>query len=219
MNNEKTLLALSQSLAGYNLGDLAAYVKLNLPRDLKSNKGWIGNLIEKCLGANAKSKAEPDFSELGIELKTIPVDTYGRPLQATFVCSVSLSIDKNIGITWKICNVRHKLSKVLWVPIQGEKKIPLPLRIVGTPFLWSPNFHEEYALRCDWEELIELIICGEIENVSSRNGEVLQILPKTSNKKAYEIIGKNGKRLRIRPWGFYLKKTFTSIILARQFLL
>ncbi|WWO98486.1 MAG: DNA mismatch repair endonuclease MutH [Candidatus Dasytiphilus stammeri] len=220
IDNEKTLLTLSQSIAGYNLGDLAAHTGLNLPRDLKSNKGWIGNLIEKCLGANAKSKPQPDFLKLGVELKTIPVNSHGRPLQATFICSVSLSLKKNIGITWKISNVRYKLSRILWVPIEGEKTIPLALRRVGTPFLWSPSDYEENTIRCDWEELIELVICGEIENVSTRNGEILQICPTaTRDNKFHEIIGKNRQPIRIRPLGFYLRKNFTALILARQFLL
>ncbi|WWO99541.1 MAG: DNA mismatch repair endonuclease MutH [Candidatus Dasytiphilus stammeri] len=220
IDNEKTLLALSQSLAGYNLGDLAAHVGLKIPIDLKSNKGWIGNLIEKCLGVNAKSKPQPDFSNLGIELKTIPINSYGCPLQSTFICSVSLSMNKNIGITWKISNVRHKISRILWVPIEGEKKVPLPLRRVGTPFLWSPNSYEEDIIRCDWEELITLIICGEIENVSTRNGEVLQIRHKAIiNNKYPKIIGKDGHSIIIRPLSFYLRKNFTAIILARQFLL
>ncbi|WWP00291.1 MAG: DNA mismatch repair endonuclease MutH [Candidatus Dasytiphilus stammeri] len=220
IDNENTLLALSQSIAGYNLGDLAVHTGLNIPTDLKYNKGWIGNLIEKCLGANAKSKPQPDFAKLGVELKTIPVNSYGRPLQSTFICSVSSSINKNIGITWKISNVKYKLSRILWVPIEGDTTIPLALRRVGTPFLWSPNYYEENTIRCDWEELIELVICGEIENVSTRSGKVLQICPKaTVYKKFHAIIGTDGQPIRTRPLGFYLRKNFTALILARQFLL
>ncbi|WWO95520.1 MAG: DNA mismatch repair endonuclease MutH [Candidatus Dasytiphilus stammeri] len=220
LNNEKKLLALCQSFAGYNLGDLAAYTRLNIPRDLKSNKGWIGHLIEKCLGAKVNNKPQPDFSHLGVELKTIPINSSGRPLQATFICSLSLSMKKNLGITWKISNVRNKISRILWVPIEGEKNIPLTLRKVGTPFLWSPNCYEEHLIRCDWEELIESVICGEIENVSTRNGEVLQICPKTTRGKNFtKILGKYGQIIHIRPLGFYLRKNFTALILARQFLL
>ncbi len=61
-------------LAGYSLGELAA-LGIPIPRDLKRDKGWIGILLEIWLGASAGSKPEQDFAALGVELKTIPVDS------------------------------------------------------------------------------------------------------------------------------------------------
>jgi DNA mismatch repair protein MutH len=42
---------------------------------LKRDKGWIGILLELWLGASAGSKPEQDFAALGVELKTIPIDS------------------------------------------------------------------------------------------------------------------------------------------------
>ena len=42
-------------------------------------------LLETALGATAGSKAEQDFSHLGIELKTLPINAEGFPLETTFV--------------------------------------------------------------------------------------------------------------------------------------
>lgn len=55
-------------------------------------------LLELYLGAMAGSKPEQDFPELGIELKTIPVDAAGKPLETTFVCVAPLT--GNSGVTW-----------------------------------------------------------------------------------------------------------------------
>ncbi len=38
------------------------------------------------------------FAGLGVELKTIPVDSLGRPLETTFVCVAPLT--GNSGVTW-----------------------------------------------------------------------------------------------------------------------
>ena len=75
--NESVLLARAQALAGYTFGELAAFAQLPIPENLKRDKGWVGMLLEYYLGASAGSKPEQDFSHIGVELKTIPIDRFG----------------------------------------------------------------------------------------------------------------------------------------------
>lgn len=214
--NEHILLAQAQSLAGYTLGELAALAGLPIPPDLKRDKGWIGILLELWLGASAGSKPEQDFAALGIELKTIPIDSRGRPLETTFVCVAPLT--GNTGVVWETSHVRHKLKRVLWIPVEGERQIPLAERRVGSPLLWEPSEEEDRQLRLDWEELMDLIVLGQVERITARHGEVLQLRPKAANSKALtEAIGLDGSRILTLPRGFYLKKNFTSALLARHF--
>lgn len=214
--NEQILLAQAQKLAGYTLGELAALANLPIPKDLKRDKGWIGVLLELWLGASAGSKPEQDFAALGIELKTIPVDRLGRPLETTFVCVAPLT--GNTGVVWETSHVRHKLKRVLWVPVEGERQIPLAERHIGTPLLWAPSEEEEHQLRLDWEELMDLIVLGQVERITARHGEVLQLRPKAANSKALtDAIGADGSPILTLPRGFYLKKNFTAALLARHF--
>ncbi|STR44124.1 DNA mismatch repair endonuclease MutH [Klebsiella michiganensis] len=154
--SQEQLLAQAQQLAGYSLGELAQLAGIPIPRDLKRDKGWIGILLEIWLGASAGSKPEQDFAALGVELKTIPIDSSGRPLETTFVCVAPLT--GNSGVTWESSHVRHKLKRVLWVPVEGDRAIPLAERRVGAPLLWSPSEEEDRQLRMDWEELMDLIV-------------------------------------------------------------
>ncbi|TNV20835.1 DNA mismatch repair endonuclease MutH [Buttiauxella sp. B2] len=214
--NEQVLLAQAQKLAGYTLGELAALANLPIPKDLKRDKGWIGVLLELWLGASAGSKPEQDFAALGIELKTIPVDRLGRPLETTFVCVAPLT--GNTGVVWETSHVRHKLKRVLWIPVEGERQIPLAERHIGTPLLWTPTEEEERQLRLDWEELMDLIVLGQVERITARHGEVLQLRPKAANSKALtDAIGADGSPILTLPRGFYLKKNFTAALLARHF--
>lgn len=216
--SENALVTQAQRLAGYSLGDLAAMAGLAIPADLKRDKGWIGMLLELWLGASAGSKPEQDFAALGVELKTIPIDRQGRPLETTFVCVAPLT--GNTGVTWETSHVRHKLKRVLWVPVEGERQIPLAERRVGAPLLWSPDEDEEQQLRLDWEELMDMIVLGHVERITARHGEVLQLRPKAANSKALtEAIGAHGEPILTLPRGFYLKKNFTRALLARHFLL
>ena len=211
------LLAQAQRLAGYSLGELAAMAGIVTPKDSKRDKGWIGILLEIWLGASAGSKPEQDFAALDVELKTIPIDAAGRPLETTFVCVAPLT--GNSGVTWENSHVRHKLKRVLWIPVEGERAIPLAERRVGSPLLWTPSAEEEHQLRMDWEELMDLIVLGQVERITARHGEVLQLRPKAANSKALtEAIGAQGERIMTLPRGFYLKKNFTAALLARHFM-
>ena len=192
--NLEQLLSQAQSIAGLTFGELADELHIPVPLDLKRDKGWVGMLLERALGATAGSKAEQDFSHLGVELKTLPINAEGYPLETTFV---SLA-----------------LSCVLWMPIEGSRHIPLRERHIGTPILWKPSAEQERQLKQDWEELMDYIVLGKLDEITARIGEVMQLRPKGANSKAItKGIGKNGEVIDTLPLGFYLRKEFTAGIL------
>ena len=206
------LLSQAQSIAGLTFGELADELHIPVPPDLKRDKGWVGMLLERALGATAGSKAEQDFSHLGIELKTLPINAEGYPLETTFVSLAPLV--QNSGVKWENSHVRHKLSCVLWMPIEGSRHIPLRERHIGAPILWKPTTEQERQLKQDWEELMDLIVLGKLEQITARIGEVMQLRPKGANSRAVtKGIGKNGEIIDTLPLGFYLRKEFTAQIL------
>ena len=206
------LLSQAQSIAGLTFGELADELHIPVPPDLKRDKGWVGMLLERALGATAGSKAEQDFSHLGIELKTLPINAEGYPLETTFVSLAPLV--QNSGVKWENSHVRHKLSCVLWMPIEGSRHIPLRERHIGAPILWKPTAEQERQLKQDWEELMDLIVLGKLDQITARIGEVMQLRPKGANSRAVtKGIGKNGEIIDTLPLGFYLRKEFTAKIL------
>jgi DNA mismatch repair protein MutH len=213
-SSENTLMQRAQNLAGLTLGEIAHQVDIEVPKDLTRNKGWIGLLLEHVLGASAGSRPEPDFPHLGIELKSLPISEQAKPLETTFVSVAPLT--GLVGINWHNCYVRKKLAKVLWVPVISPKTLPLSERLVGTPFLWSPNAEEESLLAQDWQELTDMIVLGEVENIHGKHGQVMQLRPKAANSKAKtQAFDRNGKPFMTLPRGFYLKINFTQALLNR----
>ena len=206
------LLSQAQSIAGLTFGELADELHIPVPPDLRRDKGWVGMLLERALGATAGSKAEQDFSHLGVELKTLPINAEGYPLETTFVSLAPLV--QNSGVKWENSHVRHKLSCVLWMPIEGSRHIPLRERHIGAPILWKPTAEQERQLKQDWEELMDLIVLGKLDQITARIGEVMQLRPKGANSRSVtKGIGKNGKIIDTLPLGFYLRKEFTAQIL------
>lgn len=210
------LLDRAHQMAGLSLGQLAAGLSWPVPANLRRDKGWIGQLIEQELGALAGSRPEQDFLHLGVELKTIPIDSRGKPLETTYVCVAPL-MDVG-GLRWEQSLVKHKLEQVLWIPVEGERSIPLADRRIGTPVLWRPSMTESEQLRQDWEEIMELIAIGKVTGLTARHGEVLQLRPKAANAAAKtECIMEDGTIGLTNPRGFYLKTNFTQAILRQAF--
>ena len=206
------LLSQAQSIAGLTFGELADELHIPVPPDLKRDKGWVGILLERALGATSGSKAEQDFSHLGVELKTLPINAEGYPLETTFVSLAPLV--QNSGVKWENSHVRHKLSCVLWMPIEGSRHIPLRERHIGAPIFWKPTAEQERQLKQDWEELMDLIVLGKLDQITARIGEVMQLRPKGANSRSItKGIGRNGEVIETLPLGFYLRKAFTAGIL------
>lgn len=210
--SEQQLLQRARAIAGLTFSELAQQIGIAVPSNLKRDKGWVGQLLETALGAKAGSKPEQDFAHLGIELKSIPINSQGYPLETTFVSLAPLV--QNSGINWQHSHVRHKLQKVLWIPVQGERHIPLAERYIGSPILWQPNTEQEQQLQQDWEELMDYIVLGKIKQINARIGKVLQLRPKGANNRALtKGIGEKGELINTLPLGFYLRKEFTAQIL------
>ncbi|CAM3494719.1 DNA mismatch repair protein MutH [Vibrio aerogenes CECT 7868] len=214
---KEELLQSAHRIAGLSFAELADIANVPVPENLKKDKGWVGQLLEWHLGATSGSKPQQDFEHLGIELKSIPVSYTGQPLETTFVCVAPLTGVH--GLSWETSHVRHKLSCVLWVPVEGEREIPLRDRRVGTPLLWTPSQKEEQLLKNDWEELMELIVLGQVEQITAKHGQVLQLRPKAANSRVKtDAYGASGKMIKTKPRGFYLRTQFTAQILERHFL-
>ncbi len=208
------LRARAERLAGRTLGDVARTSGVEPPVDLRRHKGWVGQLLESVLGATAASRAEPDFPGLGVELKSLPVDVRGRPLESTFVCSIELS--QIADSEWSCSRLLSKLSHVLWIPVEGSRHLSVAERRIGSPIFWQPSDEEMGQLRSDWERLSLLIAQGRTEEITAHLGEVLQVRPKAAKGSSRRrTTDEDGALYDEQPKGFYLRSTFTRAIVAR----
>ena len=87
----KELIERANAIAGITILQLANMMGKDVPESSIHTKGWLGNLLELSLGANAASAPEPDFINLGIELKSIPIDANGKPKESTYICVTQLN--------------------------------------------------------------------------------------------------------------------------------
>jgi DNA mismatch repair protein MutH len=170
-------------------------------------KGSLGQVVERLLGASAGSAAGPDFPELGVELKTVPVSLSGAPRESTFVCSIALS--ESDRLCFETSTLRKKLAHVLWIPVVVDAG---PIRF-GAPWLWRPTAEQEAVLKADFDDLVGRLACGEAETLSAREGRWLQLRPKAANGRARaRTYTAEGEPVLAMPRGFYLRARVTHAL-------
>lgn len=210
------LLTRTRAIAGKTLRELAEQRGVAIPTNLRHAKGWTGQLLEQILGADAASLAEPDFRALGVELKTLPVLTNGLPKESTYVCTVPLRSED--ATTWQQSWVRRKLQCVLWLPVEADPLRPLAERRLGSALLWQPDARQQAVLQQDWEEHMDMILLGRIEEISAHQGTYLQVRPKAADHTALRTTtDSEGNTVKTLPRGFYLRSQFTAEILSEYY--
>ena len=214
----QTLTESAKALSGRSVAELAAQLNQPVPDDLRRHKGWLGELIERALGATAGSRPTVDFPALGVELKTLPIDRWGKPLESTWVCAAP--IDGSIADEWSDSRVRDKLRCVLWVPILSERAIPLESRRLAAPLLWHMDEDTEKVLSADWRELTDLIRLGQFEDIHARRGTWLQLRPKAADSRVTRwALDEESNWVPVNPKGFYLRARFTEQLLKTHWAL
>jgi DNA mismatch repair protein MutH len=209
------LMRRAQSLCGLSLNEVAAKLSWPVPQSQTYAKGWIGQLLEAALGANGGSQAIHDFTQLGIELKSLPIADNGYARESTYVCTTPLT--DLVNSTWSKSWIARKLQQVLWIPVEAFQDQPMACRRVGQAILWQPDDRDTAALRADWEELMEMIALGRINEISAHLGQFLQIRPKAANAQARRLgVNTDGQNSLTLPRGFYLRPQFTRQILDKH---
>ncbi len=193
------LLKRADFITGMTVKELAEKLGAPIPSSPLYAKGFIGQIVEVALGADAGSHPMQDFPELDIELKTIPINYSGLPKETTHVCL----LHQKIGQTFENSNFWNKIKRVLWVPVEGNVDVPLQNRHIGQGFLWEIDEKQKENLKSDWQEIMDALSEGNKPSEISRLGKFMQIRP-------------SGKQGNEKIYSYYLRKNFTQDILKRH---
>jgi DNA mismatch repair protein MutH len=175
LKGEGELLRRLRGLGGATAGELAE--GLAMPPAAGRAKGWVGRVLERALGASGRDGV--DFPELGVELKTLPVDGRGRVKESTFVASATLEAPSEAR--WDGSRAHAKLRRVLWVVVEAAP-VPVGDRRIGHGWLWTPSVEEAELLAADYAEIMGRVALGE--PVGGEAGDALQLRPKGRDARA-----------------------------------
>lgn len=209
------LIYQANQLAGLTVSDIAQHLNIETPQNLTSAKGWVGQALEKLLGATAGSRPLPDFVDLGIELKTLPITLKGEPRESTYICIAPMP---NPDLYWEGSLVYHKTSCILWIPILSDAPLAIEQYRILTPLLWHPTMQQQSILKQDWEELTESLNLGRLNALTAHYGQALQIRPKAAHSKILiQTIDDEAHQQHTVPKGFYFRRAFTLKMLREHY--
>ena len=208
------LKARLESLTGKTLLELADKALVPLPRNTTSGKGFTGELLEILLGASAGNLPVPDFPQLKLELKTLPVDENLKPLESTFICHAPL-INKR-GQRFEDSTLFCKISSILFVFVLAPRDLPFAERKIMGFHFFKPSSEELALIKEDWEELMEMVSLGQVQQITARYGTVIQMRPKAADgSQLTDCIGPDGTMIKTRPRGFYMRRAFTQKLIDK----
>jgi len=175
--DEESIMARARMLKGKTLG----FVSKNSPYEeeafKKSNKGNIGNFIEKhWFGILNNSNPAPDFEEAGIELKVCPIKRSSGALvtdQRTKICSIDFL--KLYEETWESSHVKNKLNKVLFIFYQRKEEHEdlYDKKVLGAA-LWELSKQDRLdTIVSDWHTAYNVNIHGMSHELSETFFDIL----------------------------------------------
>ncbi|MGN0902649.1 MAG: DNA mismatch repair protein MutH [Succinivibrio sp.] len=201
-------------ITGKSVTELASMANAAVPISPLHGKGFTGELIESLLGASANNLPIPDFPNLGLELKTLPVDNDLVPLESTFFCHAPLTNIRKL--TFENSALFHKVQRILFVLINANREDDFSKRFIKGYFFYAPDHNEMATIKNDFDELYEMIRVGNVDKINARFGKIMQLRPKAANGKALtDCVGPDGSMIKTRPRGFYMRRSFTKELVER----
>ena len=209
--NEEDLIKRAFSLTGKKIVELCEPFNKFFNEKSKKSKGYLGKILEMYLGASAGNLPIPDFPNLKIELKILPLNKNMLPKSNVKICYNS-NMPTQSNYKWDSSIVKLKLNKVLWIPIEADSSIPLRERRICHPFLSHLKDYEN-IIKEDYKNITYFLFSGKMEYISANLGKYLILQSISSNKNLTNYFNFDGDLIRTNFKAFYLKKNYLRKII------
>lgn len=200
----------------------------------QQRKSLAGRIVETLLGEKSNSRMRADLRNLGIEVKSIPLELRGptnglllnlTAREPTAITSGQAVFD-DLSSSWRETHLFEKLRAVLWVPVMKHDLERYQTWYIRQPFVWMPSEDEELQLREDFEA-IKAYVCGVLQHVVGKtdqmpemdrhNGLYLRLGTKAKNattRKDFNLAGVGTFREKPRAW--YLRTALTNKLIEQN---
>lgn len=202
----------ARGLTGKSLADV-----VDLPKNVqdKNNKGNLGQLVENYYFEYApNSYSGPDFSEVGLELKTTGVkkNSHGKFVAKERLVLTMIDYAVIVDESWATSQFLKKCSQMLIMFYLYEPDVPA----VKRPFVIDPIHYELPAedlaiIKRDWEKIKQKVMSGKAHELSEGDTFYLAACRKGSGgpkealrKQPFSSIGAKARAFSFKP--SYLNK-------------
>lgn len=181
--NRESIVEYAQKLVGHTLRDSCDVDSFSCR---KGNKGKLGQAIEYCyFEYEPNSAQEPDFPEVGLELKTNPVKRKKDKTLSAKERLVLTMIDycALVDETWESSTVRSKMDDMLLITFLHESEkdeFDYEFEFVGTPIIPPEDMA---VIRDDWETIVAKVKAGLAHEISGGDTNYLEACTKGASSK------------------------------------
>jgi DNA mismatch repair protein MutH len=183
------------------------------------NKGLAAKVVETVLEVRTNNRPEPDLTNLGLEIKTIPVTDDLGVMEHTKVTTLNFRDVEDQD--WERSTVYHKLRSILFVPVVKYDKASPERWYVRSPFVWFPSLEAEKQLREDYEAVRSLVKQKQYAAISSSeppSGQGIYLMANTGGIDSGDLTKVEGaagaEAVKRRAW--MLRKSFTRRVLSEN---
>lgn len=177
--NEAALIAHAESLQGVQLGSINPKLWSTYPS--KRTKGEIGRTIEAFFDIPQNARQEPDFPELGIELKVTPLIATQRGVRSKERVSITQINYEDIRHTpFGLSHLRAKTRRVLFVFYEYLPGQPIGFFPIRTAHLWQPTTYENNALEVAYRHVRSAVMAGTAHLLSASDTTLVESATKGS---------------------------------------
>ncbi|MFA6680300.1 MAG: Sau3AI family type II restriction endonuclease [Candidatus Methanomethylophilaceae archaeon] len=195
-NDRESIKRYASNLKGKILGEVC---DAEIFRFSFKNKGSFGSALESgYFMIDNNNEKEPDFKDLGIELKTAPMTsatkTEYRPKERMSLSNINYETILTEGIQGSLLHKNHELLVVFYLD-NGEADIR-DQKILGS-ILWKFPEEDMRIIKGDWETIADMVRRGLAHELSGRQTFYLEAATKGPGK---------GKGLKKQPFSDELAK-------------
>lgn len=178
---EEELLEKARAAEGISFGELDKKGRLSNSK----SKGGLGQIIEESyFGYKVNSSAEPDFQELGIELKVTPFkkNTKGKITAKERLVLNIINYMKEVNYTFDTSSFWNKNSKLLLMFYQWLPGIDRSDLKVTKSILFTFSDSDLQIIKKDWETIVNKVRDGKAHELSEGDTNYLGACTKGANK-------------------------------------
>ena len=149
---ESEVLTRLNRFAGRTLSEIAEVIGA----DLSNAKGAANRIVRRALGIVDDKVRLKEFEDRGISIKTVPVAPDGSTYEA--MSFPYFRYKEYAAEDWEDSTFLSHIQRLLVVPIlRATKSTPLPNRLMGRAFFWSPSAADLTIIREEWTRIRDLI--------------------------------------------------------------
>jgi DNA mismatch repair protein MutH len=210
----ESILEYAQKLKGKNFGEIDKYARL----ENNKGKGNLGQVIEESyFEYDINSKAEADFSHVGVELKVTPYKINKNKTISAKERLVLNIINYMVEYkkTFEESSFWTKNKELLLVFYQWSKELERKDHVITNIMLHKFSEEDLIVIKKDWKTILSKIRNGKAHEISEADTNYLGACPKGANKSS----------LRLQPFSdimamqraYCLKQSYMTYLIRKEF--